>query len=241
MIIRKSRQVKSNVLQRKRQMKTKLTPFMRLSLALVILLASIAAAPFSQTNKSQSTATQDLLVALGGVPCFDGSLFTCVTIEMPLDHFNPADTRTIPVTFAVYPALGTRKGMFVTATGGPGYSGVASADSYTSAFDPSIPEVFDIVFFDQRGLLLSGDQTCPFAANVFYQQDSGGITPGQEAALKQTAQTFATNCGNEVSNPDLLPYLGTKQAVEDLELFRQLIGDDEFWLYGESYGTQYAQ
>ncbi|MCI0556339.1 MAG: alpha/beta hydrolase [Anaerolineae bacterium] len=222
-------------------MKTKLTPFMRLSLTIVILLTSIAAAPFSQPNRPQSTATQDLLDALGGVPCFDGSLFTCVTIEMPLDHFNPADTRTIPVTFAVLPAYSTRKGMFVTATGGPGFSGVASADPYTSAFDPSIPEIFDIVFFDQRGLLLSGDQTCPFAAGVFYQQDSSGITPEQEAALKQTAETFSTNCVNEVSNPDLLPYLGTKQAVEDLELFRQMTGDDKFWLYGESYGTQYAQ
>ena len=222
-------------------MKTKFTPFARLALVFMILLTSIAAAPFSPTNKPLRNTTQDLLEELGGVPCFDGSWFTCVTIEMPLDHFNPADTRTIPVTFAVLPASGDRKGMFVTATGGPGYSGIASADSYTAAFDPIIPEVFDIVFFDQRGLLLSGDQTCPFAANAYYQADSSAITPEEEAALKQTAETFSTDCVNEVSNPDLLPYLGTRQAVEDLELFRQLIGDDKFWLYGESYGTQYAQ
>ena len=222
-------------------MKTKLSPMMRLSFVIVLLFSSLAAVPFSQPNKAQNSATQDLLDALGGVPCFDWSIFTCVTIEVPLDHFNPADTRTIPVTFAVLPASGVRKGMFVTAVGGPGYSGVASADSYTYAFDPAIPEVFDIVFFDQRGLLLSGDQTCPYAANVYYQQDTNGLTPAQEAALKQTANTFSTDCVNEVSNPDLLPYLGTKQAVEDLEYFRQLIGDEKFWLYGESYGTQYAQ
>ncbi len=29
--------------------------------------------------------------------------------------------------------------------------------------------------------------------------------------------------------------------MEDLEVFRQIIGDEKFWLYGESYGTQYAQ
>ena len=222
-------------------MRTKLSPIMRLSFVIVLLFSSIAAAPFSEPNKVQNTTTQDLLDALGGVPCFDWSVFTCVTIEVPLDHFNPADPRTLPVTFAVLPASGARKGMFVTATGGPGYSGVASADSYTYAFDPAIPEVFDIVFFDQRGLLLSGDQTCPFAANVYYQQETSGLTPAQEAALKQTVNTFSTDCVNEVSNPDLLPYLGTKQAVEDLEYFRQLIGDEKFWLYGESYGTQYAQ
>jgi pimeloyl-ACP methyl ester carboxylesterase len=39
----------------------------------------------------------------------------------------------------------------------------------------------------------------------------------------------------------LLPYLGTRQAVEDLEAFRQALSIDRFWLYGESYGTQFAQ
>lgn len=222
-------------------MTTKLPAIVRLSFIIVLLFSSVAAAPFSQANKPQNKTTQDILDALGGFPCFDGSLFTCVTVEVPLDHFNPADTRTLPVTFAVLPASGARKGMFVTATGGPGYSGIALADPYTDGFDASIPEVFDIVFFDQRGLLLSGDQTCPFAANVYYQQDSSGITPEQEAALKQTVSAFSADCVNEVSNADLLPYLGTKQAVEDLEYFRQLIRDDKIWLYGESYGTQYAQ
>jgi hypothetical protein len=158
---------------------------MRLSFVIVLLFSSLAAVPFSQPNKAQNSATQDLLDALGGVPCFDWSIFTCVTIEVPLDHFNPADTRTIQSHLQCCPASGVRKGMFVTAVGGPGYSGVASADSYTYAFDPAIPEVFDIVFFDQRGLLLSGDQTCPYAANVYYQQDTNGLTPAQEAALNR--------------------------------------------------------
>ena len=59
--------------------------------------------------------------------------------------------------------------------------------------------------------------------------------------LKDAARTFSEDCVNEVSDPSLLPYLGTKQAVEDLEYFRQLVGDEKFWLYGESYGTQYSQ
>ena len=142
-----------------------------------------------------------------------------MTIDVPLDHFNPADTRTIPVVFAVLPASGARKGMFVTATGGPGTSGVLLADSYCAGFDPSILESFDIVFFDQRGMGLSGGLTCPFAATEYYQQDVRGITRKQEKALKKAASTFAADCVSELSNPDLLPYLGTKQAVEDLEAF----------------------
>jgi pimeloyl-ACP methyl ester carboxylesterase len=219
-------------------MKPRFPLLIHIPFIIVLLFSSIASTPYQPPEK---TAMENVLDDLGGYECFDGSAFTCVTIDVPLDHFNAEDPRTLAVTFAVLPASGERKGMFVTATGGPGYSGVASADFYLTGFDPSIPEVFDIVFFDQRGLIFSGDQTCPFAGNAYYQQDAQGKTPAQEALLKQTASTFSADCTNEVSDPSILPYLGTAQAVEDLELFRSLIGDELFWLYGESYGTQYAQ
>jgi len=100
----------------------------------------------------------------GGIPAPPNSDFTCVDVTVPLDHTQPPaqpqDGGTIKVVFGVLPASGERKGMFVTATGGPGTSGLLSADSYTSAFDPSIPEHFDIVFFDQRGVGLSGGLQC---------------------------------------------------------------------------------
>jgi hypothetical protein len=69
------------------------------------------------------------LKGLGGVPCPDSD-FTCVTLTVPLNHFDPNDSRTIKVVFAILPATGERKGMFVTATGGPGSAGITSADSY---------------------------------------------------------------------------------------------------------------
>lgn len=222
-------------------MKAKLLSPVNLFFVIVLLFSSVAAVPMAQQSESQKYSIIDTLNDLGGLPCFDGSAFTCVTIEVPLDHFDPDNGQTIPVTFAVLPASGARKGMFVTATGGPGYSGIASADSYVAAFDPSITDAFDIVFFDQRGIASSGDQSCPYAANVFYQQDARGVTRKQETALKQSASTFVSDCINETSDPSLLQYLGTKQAVEDLEYFRQVIGDEKLWLYGESYGTQYAQ
>jgi pimeloyl-ACP methyl ester carboxylesterase len=222
-------------------MKTPFSRVVRFLLTLVIFFLSIGAAPLSQSVALPTTDTAQILEDLGGFPCSEDSAFTCVTIDVPLDHFNTDDTRTLRVVFAVLPASDGRKGMFVTATGGPGTSGVLLADSYSAGFDPSILESFDIVFFDQRGMGLSGGLTCPSAATEYYQQDARGITRKQEKALKSTASTFVNDCVNELTNPELLPYLGTRQAVEDLELFRQIIGDEKFWLYGESYGTQYAQ
>lgn len=177
-----------------------------------------------------------------GQPCPD-SRFTCVTLSAPLDHADP-NSQLITVTIAILPATGERKGFFVTATGGPGSAGISYADSYTDGLDPSIPEHFDIVFFDQRGAGLSGGLACPDAAAAYYDTDANPSTPEGETALLAAAQTFAADCVRnmgEHAEPLVLDYLGTRQAVEDLELFRQAMGDEKFWLYGESYGTQFAQ
>lgn len=198
---------------------------------------------FAMNNARAETklATREILRALNGAPCPD-SEFTCVTITVPLDHFNPAATQTIDVVFAVLPATGTRKGMFVTATGGPGSAGIGCcADYYTSFFARGITEHFDIVYFDQRGIGLSGGLTCPDAAARWYDADWRGDTPKRAQKLRDAAETFSANCDAESGHSETLKFLGTRQAVEDLEKFRVLMGDDKFWLYGESYGTQYAQ
>ena len=184
--------------------------------------------------------TEAILDHLGGYPCPDSD-FTCIDLEVPLDHFDSSNPATIEVVFGVLPATGERKGMFVTAVGGPGGSGLASADSYTGTFDPAITEQFDVVFFDQRGIAASGGLQCVEAATAFYRSEWDATTPEGEAALTETADRFADDCVAEMGNTGLLPYLGTEQAVEELEVFRLAMQDDRFWLYGESYGTQYAQ
>jgi pimeloyl-ACP methyl ester carboxylesterase len=171
------------------------------------------------------------LAELGGRSCPD-SEFTCVTLTVPLDHLAPSDPRTLHVVFAVLPATGRSKGLFVTATGGPGTAGVSYADSYTAYFAPAIRRRFDIVFFDQRGIGLSGGLTCPHATAVYYQAE------GDPAAA---ASRYSSDCVEEMGMPAILPYVGTSQAIEDLELFRRAVGSPRVWLYGESYGTQYAQ
>lgn len=180
------------------------------------------------------------LEELGGAPCADSD-FTCLTITVPLNHFDTADTRTIDVVFAVLPATGESKGMFVTVIGGPGGSGLLSAENYTSYFDPSITENFDVVFFDQRGINESNGLYCAQAAADFYREDTDASTTQGEEHLLKVTQTFVDDCVAEIGETDLLPYLDTTQAIEDLEVFRALMGDEKFWLYGESYGTQFAQ
>ncbi|MEI8132810.1 MAG: hypothetical protein WCG34_10275, partial [Leptolinea sp.] len=96
---------------------------------------------------TQKQDTVNALKQLGGYPCPE-SKFTCVKLLVPLDPFNSSDKRKIPVVFAVLPASGERKGMFVTADGGPGGSGLADADQFAEDYGTAIRDHFDIVFFD---------------------------------------------------------------------------------------------
>ncbi|MDO9348401.1 MAG: alpha/beta fold hydrolase, partial [Anaerolineales bacterium] len=120
--------------------------------------------------------------------------------------------------------------------------GISLADNYAAAMDASILEHFDIVFFDQRGAGLSSGMQCPNAAATYYLSDADAATPQGEADLVNAARVFAQDCVREMGDVShLLPYMGTDQAVADLEAFRQAMGDEKFWLDGESYGTQYVQ
>jgi pimeloyl-ACP methyl ester carboxylesterase len=170
-----------------------------------------------------------------------GSEFTCVTLEVPRDHFT-AGGPTWDVTFAIKRAAKQRKGVFVTATGGPGVSGLSAADDYTSAYAKSITDQYDIVFFDQRGIGLSRPIACPDATAVYYQSGYDPTDPAQFDAAARDAKAYVDTCLAETKvDPADLPFYSTRQAVEDLEAFRLYLGVDKLAIYGESYGTQYVQ
>ncbi len=217
-------------------------PIKMLPLLITCLLALLVTTSLVTAQTTKTTAEK--LASLGAYPC-PNSDFTCLKITVPLDYSTPTDKRTIDVVFGVLPATGERKGMFVTATGGPGSSGLESADSYASTLDPAIKEHYDLVFFDQRGAKQSGDLECPNALGKYNFGALPAGTAAQDTAIKTDAQTFAQDCMAEIAKrgipADTLKFYGTSQAVEDLESFRQQLGDDKIWLYGESYGTEYAQ
>ena len=206
----------------------------------IISLVGIACTDDKAIEPVVDGPATEVLEALGGETCPDSD-FTCVTIEMPLDHFDDSNEEKIEVTFAVQPATGDSQGAFVTATGGPGTAGILYADSYASALDPAVTESYDIVFYDQRGVGMSGGLTCPEAATDLYSADANPSTAAGQDLLTTSASTFVTDCISEMGDPEILPFLSTAQVVEDLEVFRQMLGFDQFVLYGESYGTQVAQ
>ncbi len=201
-------------------------------LALALIATCLAGRP-------AQAQTQALAIARNTCP---ESEFTCIFIRVPLDHFGQSD-ETITVVLGILPARdpAKRKGMLVTAVGGPGASGLQAADAYAATLDDAIRDAFDLVFFDQRGIGLSGGFDCAEAAAAYYQTDGRGRTPVQESALVAAARRFVDDCLRSLPPPEQLQFYTTRQAVEDLELFRQTMGETRLWLYGESYGTQFTQ
>jgi pimeloyl-ACP methyl ester carboxylesterase len=201
-------------------------------------------------SPNKITDIRDKLNELGGKPCAEASDFTCVTLKVPLNHLDPANTETIDVVFAVAPATGERYGMYVQAfPGGPGGEGIPYASTFY--FPPDIPDHYDIVFFDQRGVGLSNPLQCKNAYAKYFLDymnaddtagNEGYDTPQEQQAAEQEAKSFDEECVAEIGiDPAKLKFFTTDQVAEDIESFRQAIGDDKFMLYGVSYGTSVAQ
>lgn len=207
----------------------------------------------AQTTTGPAHLINDIrekLNELGGRPCENSPEFTCVSLKVPLNHFDSANTETIDVVFAVAPARGERKGMYVQAfPGGPGGKGISYASTFY--FPDSVLDHYDIVFFDQRGVGLSNPLNCKNSYAKYFLQylnendtigQEGYDTPQEQQAAIQQAQSFVNECVAEIGiDPAKLKFFATNQVAEDIESFRQAIGDDKFMLYGVSYGTSVAE
>jgi pimeloyl-ACP methyl ester carboxylesterase len=199
---------------------------MRHSLFALTLLASPAMAEVSLTDAASGL---DLF------PC-ELSGLSCTTLAVPLDHRANDPAQTLDITFALSFAAVESRGILFYFVGGPGGSGLAAAEGYLGAFDPSLTDYMDIVFVDQRGTGPVHGLACPKAQAVF---DIAPALPDNTAIA--TARTYVTDCTAELAADALLPMVDTDQAIRDFEAFRQTLGAPKVWLYGESYGTQVVQ
>lgn len=180
---------------------------------------------------------QDAASGLDLFPCALSSL-SCTTLAVPLDHRANDPAQTLDITFALSFASNESRGILFYFVGGPGGSGLASAESYLSSFDPTLIENMDIVFVDQRGTGPVHGLSCPKAQATF---DIAPAPLSDPEAVLATARTYVTDCTAEMDADALLAVVDTDQAIRDSETFRQKIGAPKVWLYGESYGTQLVQ
>lgn len=157
----------------------------------------------------------------------------CARLDVPLDHADPGGS-TISLAVERHRASGERIGVLVVNPGGPGGDGTSLVDRIVTGA-PELADRFDVVGWDPRGVGDSAPLRCDDGLRELYRLDATPDDDAELEALHAAAADAADAC--DAAHGDLLPHLGTVATVDDLELLRQALGEDEISFLGFSYGT----
>ncbi|MBC9726380.1 alpha/beta hydrolase [Streptomyces sp. TRM68367] len=174
--------------------------------------------------------------ATGGGPA-PSSDWQCATLKVPLDWSKP-EGETIGLALIRAKARGEdRIGSMLFNFGGPGGSGVSMMPSYVSNVS-SLRERYDLVSWDPRGVAASEGVRCRGDKEIRAAEavDSTPDTPAEERAYFQDAAAFGKGCQKSVGK--LMSHVSTTDTARDMNLMRQVLGDDRLHYFGISYGTE---
>ncbi|MFJ5264066.1 alpha/beta hydrolase [Streptomyces sp. NPDC088387] len=167
-----------------------------------------------------------------------GDDWRCATLKVPLDWAKP-DGSTIDLALIRAAAQGDdRIGSLLFNFGGPGGSGVSSMPSYASTVS-ALHERYDLVSWDPRGVGASEGVRCRDDKAIQAAEasvDATPDTPAEEQAYLKDATAFGEGC--EKSAGPLLAHVSTTDTARDMDLMRQVLGDDKMHYFGISYGTE---
>ncbi len=130
---------------------------------------------------------------------------------------------TIDVYFEYYAARGInpKRQALVATEGGPGYPATESRDEYLSLFEPFRAD-HDVVIMDNRGTGKSAAINCHT------------LQVAPSLSIKDIGE-----CGEQLGTD--AQFFSTSYAVDDLEAVLVALGEGAVDLYGDSYGTFFAQ
>jgi pimeloyl-ACP methyl ester carboxylesterase len=172
-------------------------------------------------------------------PLPDGEAWQCATMKAPLDWDDPGgDTIGLALIRARASGPADRRiGSLVFNFGGPGGSGVTALPAFGQDYD-TLRTRYDLVSFDPRGVGRSAPVRCldDEQLDTYFQQDATPDDAAERAALLKNTDRFNAAC--EKHSKRMLPHVATTDAARDLDLMRQVLGDDKLYYFGISYGTE---
>ncbi|MFD1660550.1 alpha/beta hydrolase [Streptomyces caeni] len=166
-----------------------------------------------------------------------GAGWRCATLKVPLDWSKP-DGRTIGLALIRSKATGGRRiGSLLFNFGGPGGSGVSMMPSYEGTV-AKLHERYDLVSWDPRGVGASEGVRCRSDKAIQAAEDIDA-TPDdttEEKAYFDDAVAFGQGCAKAAGK--LISHVSTTDTARDMDLMRQVLGDDTMHYFGISYGTE---
>lgn len=172
-------------------------------------------------------------------PLPDGDEWQCATMKAPLDWDDPrGDTIGVALIRAESSEAADRRiGSLVFNFGGPGGSGVSTLPAFGQDY-AKLRTRYDLVSFDPRGVGRSDPVQCldDKQLDAYFQQDATPDDQAERTELPKSTEEFNAAC--EKNSKKILPHVRTTDAARDMDLMRQVLGDEKLYYFGFSYGTE---
>jgi len=164
----------------------------------------------------------------------------CTTVSVPVDYDDPSGAQAELALIRI-PATGPRIGSLLVNPGGPGASAVDSvAGMAADLAGTEITRHFDLVGFDPRGVGHSTPELrCRTDAefDAYRREPMVDYSPAGVAHIEQLYQQLAQGCADRMG-AGFLENVGTASVVRDMDVVRQMLGDEQINYLGFSYGTE---
>ncbi|GGQ51434.1 alpha/beta hydrolase [Streptomyces flaveolus] len=172
-------------------------------------------------------------------PLPNGGDWQCATMKAPRDWDDPeGDTIGLALIRAKADGAADRRiGSLVFNFGGPGQSGVTTLPAFGEDY-ANLRTRYDLVSFDPRGVGRSAPVECldDEQLDTYFQQDATPDDAAERTELLDNTKGFNAAC--EKHSKTMLPHVATTDAARDMDLMRQVLGDDKLYYFGISYGTE---
>ena len=159
------------------------------------------------------------------------------TLLVPENRSNP-QSNLIELAFVRFKSTSKNPGPpIVYLAGGPGGSGIFSANGSRFPLFMAMREIADVIAFDQRGTGYSKPNLGCYERLAMPLD----VAPSREAALKEL-RANARGCiqyWRDLQRVDLAAY-NTNESADDLEDLRKALGATQISLWSISYGTHLA-
>lgn len=179
------------------------------------------------------TATSEADAELFANPALE-----CASVEVPLDHSDPEGDRA-QIALLRLPATGDAEGSLLINPGGPGGSGTNFVALTVAAWQESpVAERFDIVGFDPRG---TGASTPALDCYTDEEYDAGDVPRFgvvYDITSAEQATDLADRCADASAGVENLANAGSSNVVRDMDLMREVLGDEKLTYLGYSYGSE---
>ena len=217
--------------------------FWSISIILVLLAASLTGLIFRSADPFKAPAKEVVATELSDFykqtlqwkSCYGE--FECAKFQVPIDYEN-LELGTFDIAVLQRPTKNAI-GNLVVNPGGPGGSGVDYAYSYEQVFTPAIIDSYNIVGFDPRGVSRSAPVECLSDSEIdaSYAADAYPEDDAELAKLRKESAKYAKSC---IADNKYLKFYGTANAARDMDILRELLGDETLNYLGKSYGTYLA-